>query len=50
MVEILSIKSITAKYYKEIHEAALWAVDFGWHLEGTLNEAFDKEYAAYFGA
>ncbi len=47
MLPFLSIKSITAKYADEIHEAVSRVVDSGWYLQGQENAAFERNYAEY---
>ncbi len=48
-VPFLSLKDITNKYSKEIHEAVDRVVDSGWYLQGNENAAFEADYAAYIG-
>lgn len=48
-IPFLSLKSVTAKYADEIHEAVLRVVDSGWYLQGKENEQFEKHYAEYIG-
>ena len=48
-IPFLSLKSVTAKYADEIHEAVLRVVDSGWYLQGMENEQFEKHYAEYIG-
>ena len=49
MIPFLSLKSITAKYADEIHEAVNRVLDSGWYLQGQENEAFERHYAEYIG-
>ncbi len=49
-IPFLSLKSITAKYASEIHEAAKRVIDSGWYLQGVENERFEKNYADYIGS
>jgi len=49
MIEFLSLKSVTARYSDEIHEAVRRVIDSGWYLQGVENAAFEKEYADYIG-
>lgn len=49
-IPFLSLKSITAKYASEIHEAAKRVIDSGWYLQGAENERFEKNYADYIGS
>lgn len=49
-IPFLSLKSVTAKYADEIHEAVLRVVDSGWYLQGKENEQFEKHYAEYIGS
>lgn len=48
-VPFLSIKDITDKYSKEIHEAANRVIDSGWYIQGKENTAFESNYAQYIG-
>ena len=48
-VPFLSLKDVTGKYQKEIHEAALRVIDSGWYLQGSESEKFEKNYADYIG-
>lgn len=48
-VPFLSLKDVTNKYSKEIHEAVNRVVDSGWYLQGKENEQFEKNYASYIG-
>ena len=48
-VPFLSLKDVTKKYEKEIHEAALRVIDSGWYLQGTENTKFENDYANYIG-
>lgn len=49
-IPFLSLKSITAKYADEIHEAARRVIDSGWYLQGVENERFEENYAKYIGS
>lgn len=49
-IPFLSLKSITAKYASEIHEAARRVIDSGWYLQGVENERFEENYAKYIGS
>ena len=49
-IPFLSLKSITAKYADEIHEAAKRVIDSGWYLQGVENERFEENYAKYIGS
>ena len=49
VIPFLSLKSITAKYTDEIHEAVNRVVDSGWYLQGQENETFERHYAEYIG-
>ena len=49
-IPFLSLKSITAKYASEIHEAAKRVIDSGWYLQGVENERFEENYAKYIGS
>jgi len=49
-VPFLSLKDVTDKYKNEYHEAVDRVVDSGWYLQGSENEAFEKEYANYIGS
>ena len=42
MISFLPLKSITAKYVDEIHEAVSRVVDSGWYLQGQENAAFER--------
>lgn len=46
-VPFLSLKDITDKNSKEIHEAALRVIDSGWYLQGKENQQFEADYANY---
>ena len=48
-VPFLSLKDITDKNSKEIHEAALRVIDSGWYLQGKENQQFEEDYANYIG-
>lgn len=48
-VPFLSLKDITDKNSKEIHEAALRVIDSGWYLQGKENQQFEDDYANYIG-
>lgn len=48
-VPFLSLKDVTDKYSKEIHEAVSRVIDSGWYLQGKENESFEKNYASYIG-
>lgn len=50
MIKFLDLKSVTAKYADEIHEAALRVIDSGWYLQGEENKRFEKNYADYIGS
>ena len=49
-VPFLSLKDITNKYSREIHDAVKRVVDSGWYLQGIENELFEKNYASYIGS
>ncbi len=49
MIPFLSLKRITDKYSKEIHEAVSRVIDSGWYLYGNENENFEDDYAKYIG-
>lgn len=42
-VPFLSLKDITNKYSREIHDAVKRVVDSGWYLQGIENELFEKK-------
>ena len=48
-IEFLSLQKITAKHGEEIQEAVRRVVDSGWYLQGSENERFEANYAAYIG-
>lgn len=48
-IPFLSLKDVTDKYSKEIHEAINRVVDSGWYLQGKENEQFEKDYSSYIG-
>ena len=48
-VPFLSLKDVTDKYSKEIHEVASRVIDSGWYLQGKENEQFEADYAKYIG-
>lgn len=49
MIKFLDLQAVTQRYSDEIHEAISRVVDSGWYLQGTENERFEKNYAAYIG-
>jgi len=49
IIPFLSLKTITAKYADEIHEAVNRVVNSGWYLQGHENENFERHYADYIG-
>ena len=49
MIPFLPIKSITAKYADEIHEAIARVVNSGWYLQGKENEQFEQHYTEFIG-
>lgn len=49
MIPFLSLKDVTDLHGEEIKEAARRVVESGWYLQGTENEKFEKDYAAYIG-
>jgi dTDP-4-amino-4,6-dideoxygalactose transaminase len=48
-VPFLSLKDITDKYSKEIHDAVGRVIDSGWYLQGNENAAFEANYSKYIG-
>jgi dTDP-4-amino-4,6-dideoxygalactose transaminase len=48
-VPFLSLKDITDKYSKEIHDAVSRVIDSGWYLQGNENAAFEANYSQYIG-
>jgi len=48
-VPFLSLKDVTGKYNREIHEAVSRVIDSGWYLQGEENAAFEAHYAQYIG-
>lgn len=50
MIKFLDLKSITDMYSEELHAAVSRVVDSGWYLQGTENQSFEKNYAAYIGS
>lgn len=48
-VPFLSLKDITKKYEKELHDAVLRVTDSGWYLQGNENKIFEENYAKYIG-
>lgn len=49
-IPFLSLKTVTAKYASEIHEAVKRVIDSGWYLQGVENERFEQNYAKYIGS
>jgi dTDP-4-amino-4,6-dideoxygalactose transaminase len=48
-VPFLSLKDITDKYRKEIHDSVSRVIDSGWYLQGNENAAFEANYSRYIG-
>jgi dTDP-4-amino-4,6-dideoxygalactose transaminase len=48
-IPFLSLKDITDKYQKEIHDAVSRVIDSGWYLQGNENAAFEANYSQYIG-
>lgn len=48
-IPFLSLKEITEKYYKDVHNAIKCVVDSGWYLQGEENGHFESHYANYIG-
>ena len=48
-IPFLSLKDITDKYSKEIHEAVSRVIDSGWYLQGKENASFEANFAHYIG-
>ena len=48
-IPFLSLKDVTEKYKKEIHEAVIRVIDSGWYLQGEENKKFESDYAKYIG-
>ncbi|GHV44564.1 aminotransferase [Spirochaetia bacterium] len=48
-IPFLSLKDITEKYSKEIHDAVNQIIDSGWYLQGNENALFEANYAQYIG-
>jgi dTDP-4-amino-4,6-dideoxygalactose transaminase len=48
-VPFLSLKDVTGKYSREIHEAVSRVIDSGWYLQGEENAVFETHYAKYIG-
>jgi dTDP-4-amino-4,6-dideoxygalactose transaminase len=48
-IPFLSLKDITDKYTKEIHDAVSRVIDSGWYLQGNENAAFEANYSRYIG-
>jgi dTDP-4-amino-4,6-dideoxygalactose transaminase len=48
-IPFLSLKDITGKYSKEIHDAINRVIDSGWYLQGDENAAFEANYSRYIG-
>jgi dTDP-4-amino-4,6-dideoxygalactose transaminase len=46
-VPFLSLKDVTDKYHKEIHDAVSRVVDSGWYLQGNENATFETNYSRY---
>ncbi|MDR0605000.1 MAG: DegT/DnrJ/EryC1/StrS family aminotransferase [Bacteroidales bacterium] len=48
-VPFLSLRDITDKYSKEIHDAVSRVIDSGWYLQGNENATFEANYSQYIG-
>ncbi|EOC0418389.1 DegT/DnrJ/EryC1/StrS family aminotransferase [Cronobacter malonaticus] len=49
MINFLDLKSINARYEKELKEACARVIDSGWYIGGKELEKFEKEFAEYCG-
>jgi len=49
MISFLDLKSINARYEKELKEACARVIDSGWYIGGKELETFEKEFAEYCG-
>ncbi|EOG5375796.1 DegT/DnrJ/EryC1/StrS family aminotransferase [Cronobacter turicensis] len=49
MISFLDLKSINARYEKELKEACARVIDSGWYIGGDELENFEKEFAEYCG-
>ncbi len=49
MIKFLDLKKITEQRKDEIEEAICKVVRSGWFLQGSANERFERNYAAYIG-
>ena len=47
MIPFLDLKSINARYKKEMLEACERVIDSGWYIQGKECEEFEKEFASY---
>jgi dTDP-4-amino-4,6-dideoxygalactose transaminase len=46
-IPFLSLRDITDKYSKEIHDAVSRVINSGWYLQGNENAAFEANYSRY---
>jgi dTDP-4-amino-4,6-dideoxygalactose transaminase len=49
-IPFLSLKDVTDKHSKEIHDAVNRIIDSGWYLQGGENAVFETNYSRYIGA
>ncbi|EKM0528585.1 DegT/DnrJ/EryC1/StrS family aminotransferase [Cronobacter turicensis] len=49
MISFLDLKSINARYEKELKEACARVIDSGWYIGGKELETFEKDFAEYCG-
>jgi len=49
MIKFLDLQKVNAAHGREISDAVGRAVNSGWYLSGTENQAFEREYADYIG-
>lgn len=49
MIPFLDLKNINAQYRADLIEAATRVIDSGWYIHGKEHEAFEREFAEYYG-
>ena len=49
MIPFLDLKKINQAYSPQIQEAVSRVLDSGWYLQGSENQAFEKNYARFIG-
>lgn len=49
MIPFLDLRAVNARFTPEINDAINRVVSSGWYLQGTENDAFEKNYARFIG-